>query len=63
MNSEGDFVGSEGDFVPLPTVVTRLAARSSLPPPRTDCAGKARARTSSYLRWAPVSSSFNGLPR
>ena len=27
---------SEGGFAPLPTVVARLAARSSLPPPQTN---------------------------
>jgi len=32
--SEGGFAGSEGGFAPLPTVVARLTARSSLPPPR-----------------------------
>ena len=26
---------SEGGFAPLPTVVARLTARSSLPPPKT----------------------------
>jgi hypothetical protein len=31
-------MSSEGDFVPLPTVVARLAARSSLPPPRISVA-------------------------
>src|SRR5262249_29627946 len=35
---------SEGGGAPLPTVVARLAARSSLPPPELDCAGKAGAR-------------------
>src|SRR5260370_29428228 len=42
--SEGGFATSEGDFVPLPTVVARLRARSSLPPPRIECAGGAGAR-------------------
>ena len=37
-------MSSEGGFAPLPTVVARLAACSFLPPPRTDCAGTARAR-------------------
>jgi len=31
----------EGGFAPLPAVVTRLTARSSLPPPSFGCAGKA----------------------
>jgi hypothetical protein len=29
---------SEGGFAPLPTVVTRLSARSSLPPPEDSIA-------------------------
>src|SRR6185503_10730623 len=35
---------SKGGCAPLPTVVARLAARSSLPPPRQDGAGEAGAR-------------------
>src|SRR5439155_6541542 len=33
--SEGGFAYSEGGSAPLPTVVARLTARSSLPPPQT----------------------------
>jgi len=29
----------EGDYVPLPAVVARLAARSFLPPPRSNSEG------------------------
>src|SRR5207253_8217603 len=56
-------VGSEGGCAPLPTVVARFAARSSLPPPfdriaaaepplerASDCAGKARARSGGINR-------------
>jgi hypothetical protein len=46
-DAEGSLAHSEGDFVPLPTVVARLTARSFLPPPNSqDGAGEARARTS-----------------
>src|SRR5439155_15947887 len=37
-------VDSEGGFAPLPTVVARLTACSSVPPPEQDCAGEAGAR-------------------
>ena len=42
---------SEGGFAPLPTVVARLAARSSCLPPdqQQDCAGEAGARTRSII--------------
>jgi len=43
-SSGGASRSSKGRCAPLPTVVARLAARSSLPPPRQDGAGEAGAR-------------------
>src|SRR5215831_12786525 len=42
----------EGDFVPLPAVVARLAARSSLPPPRKAARAKPALEQSDF-RQAP----------
>ena len=44
----------EGDFVPLPAVVARLTARSSLPPPRRGLRGQARARSGRSNGIAPA---------
>jgi hypothetical protein len=56
-------MNSEGGFAPLPTVVARLTARSSVPPPNVPCYSdilrsrpvrRARRTAARKRRWASV---------